>query len=123
MDSKKLLKLKKSIYDMFELEEKKHQILLKLLECLVVKDYKEQNPEATSVVLASYHVKDMDTKIISKYPELECVASNNHKRIDRLQRRFQTQYSRLKLKSYDLTKFIPDKTIATCQEQITKSLN
>lgn len=115
MDEKKLNKLIKATYDLIDLEEKKHELFYQLLEALTVKDYKDKNPDAKSVVLASYHIKNKNTNEISKHPELECVASNDHKRLDRLQRKYFSQYRKLKLKSYDLTKFIPDKTIATCK--------
>ena len=108
---------------MIELDEKKHELQQKLLEALYVKDYKEKNPKAKSVVLASYHLSNLETKAVEKYPTYECIDSKDHKRIDRLQKKYFSQYRKLKIKSYDLTKFIPDKTVATYNEQVSKSLS
>jgi len=118
-----LEKLVKSIHNLFELEEKKRETLNKLIEALYVKDYAEKNPLAKSVILASYYMSNLETKKVEKYLTYECVDSKDHKRIDRLQKKYISQYRKLTLKSYDLTKFIPNKTIATCQQQITKALN
>ena len=68
-------------------------------------------------------MSNIDTKKVEKYPTYECVDSKDHKRIDRLQKKYFSQYRKLTIKSYDLTKFIPDKTVATIQENITRSLN
>lgn len=106
-----------------ELEEQKVKKLFQLLEALYVKDYKEKNPNAKSVILATYYMSNLETKKVEKYPTYECVDSKDHKRIDRLQKKYFSQYRKLTIKSYDLTKFIPDKTVATVQENITKSLN
>ena len=106
-----------------ELEEKKQELLFKLIEALYVKDYKEKNPLAKSVILASYYMSNIDTKKVEKYPTYECVDSKDHKSIDRLQKKYFSQYRKLTIKSYDLTKFIPDKTVATVQENITRALN
>jgi len=118
----KLLKLQDSIFKLMELEEQKHKTLLKLLEALHVKDYKEKNPNAKSVILASYFMSNLDTKKVEKYPTYECVDSKDHKRIDRLQRKYHSQYRKLTIKSYDLSKY-NGKMIGTVQEQITRSLN
>ena len=123
MDTSKLRKLQEMIYDMMLLDEKKHELQLKLLEALHVKDYKDKNPNAKSVVLATYFMSNLDTKKVEKHLTYECVDSKDHKRIDRLQKKYFSQYRKLTIKSYDLTKFIPNKTVATCQEQITKALN
>ena len=123
MDTTLIHKLQDSIYKLMELEEKKRELLFKLLEAIYVKDYKEKNPDAKSVILATYYMSNIDTKKVEKYPTYELVDSKDHKRIDRLQKKYFSQYRKLTIKSYDLTKFIPDKTVATVQEQITKSLN
>jgi len=108
---------------MMELDEKKHQLQLKLLEALHVKDYKDKFPNAKSVLLASYYMSDIQTKKVEKYLTYECVDSKDHKRIDRLQRKYYSQYRKLTIKSYDLTKFIPDKTVATYNKLASKALN
>ena len=107
---------------MMELDEKKHELQLKLLEALHVKDYKDKNPNATSVILASYFMSNLDTKVVEKYLTYECVDSKDHKRIDRLQRKYKSQYRKLTIKSYDLTKF-NGTVIGTVQEGITRALN
>lgn len=122
MDTNLLLKLQKNVYAMMRLDEKKHQLMLKLLEALYVKDYKEKNPKAKSVLLASYYMSNLETKKVEDYPTFECVDSKDHKRIDRLQRKYHSQYRKLSIKSYDLSKF-NGKVIGTLQEQVTKSLN
>lgn len=123
MDTTILHKLQDSIYDLMELEEKKRETLFKLLEALYIKDYKEKNPLAKSVILATYYMSNVDTKKVEKYPTYECVDSKDHKRIDRLQKKYFSQYRKLTIKSYDLTKFVSGKTVATVQESITKALN
>jgi len=119
----KLEKLVKSIHNLFELEERKREILEKLLEAIHVKEYKKENPTAKSVVIASYYMSNLETKAVEKYPTYECVDSKDHKRLDKLQKKYYSQYRKLTLKSYDLSKVPIDKEIATLQTQITKSLN
>jgi len=123
MNTHTIEKLIKNIHHMLELDEQKRELLFKLIEAIMVKDYRDKNPNAKSVIFASYYMSNIETRVVEKYPTYECIDSKDQKRIDRLQRKYQSQYRKLKIKSYDLTKFIPDKTIATCQEQITKSLN
>jgi len=124
MDTDKLHKLQKSIYNLLELEEKKRELLFKLLEALWVKDYTEKFPDAKSVILARYFMRNLETREVEKWPTYELVDSKDHKRIDRLQSKFKPQYAQLVIKSYDLTKFnAQGKFIASVQDQITRSLN
>jgi len=119
----KLEKLVKSIHNLFELEEQKRKTLEKLLEAIHIKEYKQMNPSAKSVVLATYLMSNPETKTVEKYLTYECVDSKDHKRLDRLQKKYFSQYRKLTLKSYDLSKVPIDKEIATLQKQVTKSLN
>ncbi len=100
--------------------------MLKLLEGLHIKEYKILNPDKSSVVLAIYYIKDLKTKVVSDLPEYECVESKDHKRLDRLQKKYFSQYHKLELKSYSL-KHIKidkdDKMLAILENQITKALN
>jgi len=97
-----LEKLNKNIHELFELNEKQHELLLKLLSALMVKEYKIKNPDAKSVILASYYLKDLKTKAIAKRPTYECVDPKDHQRINRLQKKYFSQYCKLELKSFNL---------------------
>ena len=120
----KLEQLKEATYKLFDLQEKQKELMYKLIEALTVKDYKEKNPDAKSVVLISYYAKNVETKSIDRYKTFECIDSTDHKRINRLQNYFgRAQYRELVFKSYDLTKFESGKTIATYQKDISKALN
>jgi len=115
----------KNCHHIRDLHDLQRETLLKLIEALIVKEYKTKNPENKSVILVSYYLKDKDSKVLDKHPTFECVASNNHKRIDRLQRKYFSQYRKLTFKSYDLTKIMIDKkkVVAVIQKDVTNALN
>jgi len=118
--------LKKITYNLFDLHKQQEEKLLQLLAALHVKEYKIKNPDKTSVVLAVYYIRDLKTKVVSDLPEYECVESNDHKRLDRLQRKYFSQYHKLELKSYCLKNIKidkDDKMLACLQKEITSTLN
>ena len=119
-------KLKKSTYDLFDLHKKQFELMLKLLDAFHIKEYKIKNPDKTSVVLAVYYIKDIKTKVVSELPVYECVDSKDHKRLDRLQKKYFSQYHKLELRSYCLKNIKidkDDKMLACLQEEISRSLN
>jgi len=121
-----LKKLSDNIHHLFELHDQQHEKLLQLLAALYVKEYKIKNPDKSSVVLASYYLKDLKSGAIDKRPTYECVDSKDHKRLDRLQKKYFSQYHKLELKSYDISHIKidkDDKMLACLQKEITNALN
>jgi len=121
-----LKKLSDNIHNLFELHELQHKKLLQLVAALHVKEYKIKNPDKTSVVLACYYLKDLKSGAIDKRPTYECVKSNDHKRLDRLQKKYFSQYHKLNLKSYDISHIKidkDDKMLACLQKEITSASN
>lgn len=121
-----LKKLSDNIHTLFELHSQQHEKLLKLVAALHVKEYKIKNPDKKSVVLASYYLKDLKSGAIDSRPTYECIESNDHKRLDRLQRKYGSQYRKLELKSYDISHIKidkDDKMLACLQKEITSALN
>lgn len=121
-----LKKLADNIHNMFELHDQQHEKLLQLIAALYVKEYKIKNPDKESVVLASYYLKDLKSGAIDKRPTYECIESNDHKKLDRLQRKYGSQYRKLELKSYDISHIKidkDDKMLACLQNEITSALN
>ena len=111
---------------MFELHKQQEEKLLQLLAALYVKAYKIKNPEKDSVILAKYYIKDLKTKVVSDFPVYECVDTKDHKRIDRLQKKYFSQYHKLEIKSYCLKNIKIDKNdkmLAVLQKEITTALN
>lgn len=118
--------LKKVTYNLFELHKKQEELMLQLLAAFHVKEYKIKNPDKTSVVLAVYYTRDLKTKVVSDLPIYECIDSKDHQRLDRLQKKYFSQYHKLELKSYDLTHIkidANDKMLACLQKEITNALN
>lgn len=114
-------KLVESIHAMFELQVKQRELYENLLEALTVKNYKENNPEAKSVVLASYFpiTKEENGKILERDKYRIYIALDRHdpemQKILRAREAYwgkaERNYKGLIIKDYDLTKFCPDKGI------------
>jgi len=97
--------VKESMYKLFELQEQQRELQKKLLAAIYIKEYKIKNPEKDAVLLATYYIKDLTTKEISRFPEYKCFDYNNpnhQKKIDQLKKKYFSKAHNLEIKSYSL---------------------
>jgi hypothetical protein len=120
MNEDTLKKFITNIHEMLDLHEKQRELYFQLIEAVTVKCYKDSHPEATHVYLASWYGRTGTEGNYERDKHRTYVALDKYdplmQRLLKLNERSWTMdkaYKDLVVKGYDLTKFFPDKTIAT----------
>lgn len=120
ISDEKLKQLIENIHEMLNLHDKQRELYFQLIEALTVKGYKDKHPEATHVYLASWYARTGTEGNYERDKYRTYVALDKYdplmQRLLRLNEKswcMDKAYKDLTVKGYDLTKFFPDKTIAT----------
>jgi len=120
LDDEKLKQLIKATHELLDLHNKQRELYFQLIEALTVKNYKDKHPEDTHVYLASYYARTGTEGNYVRDQYRTYVALDKYdplmQRLLRLSEKswgMDKDYKDLTVKGYDLTKFCPDKTIAT----------